>query len=121
MQLTMSNYFTARHFGTNVQVSLHYLWGIDGYDTVADIPTPGDNGDWTSYNNFLSAIFEFSIANNVIDAVYFDITNEIGNTLCYTRGLDRFSEIWGLTYHRVAYVPPQTLQFYIIIQGSISI
>ncbi|KAJ5391724.1 hypothetical protein N7509_007214 [Penicillium cosmopolitanum] len=100
----MKNYFTARRFGANVQILLHDLWGIDGYDSVADIPTPGDNGDWTDYNNFLSAIFSIFIENNVIDGVYFDITNEIDNTQYYTRGLDRYLEIWGLTYHRVAYV-----------------
>lgn len=45
MNSTMDNYFTARRFGANVQVLLHDLWGIEEYDTVADIPTQGDGGD----------------------------------------------------------------------------
>jgi hypothetical protein len=100
----MSNYFTARRFGANVQIILHDLWGIDGYDTVADIPTPGDDNDWTSYNDFLSSIFEILIADDVVDGVYFDITNEIDNTQYYGRGIGRFLDVWSLTYHRVAYV-----------------
>ncbi|CAG8372669.1 unnamed protein product [Penicillium salamii] len=107
MDSTMKNYFTARRFGAPVQIILHDLWGIDGYGSVAEIPTPGDNGDWTSYNNFLSAIFRIFIANNVIDGVYFDITNEIDNTQYYTRGLQRFLDVWGLTHHRVANEFPQ--------------
>ncbi|CAI7643044.1 unnamed protein product [Penicillium pancosmium] len=103
----MKNYFTARRFGVNVQILLHDLWGIDGYDSVADIPTPGDNGDWTDCNSFLSAIFSIFIENNIIGDVYFDITNEIDNTQYYTRGLDRYLEVWGFTYHRVANEFPQ--------------
>ncbi|KAJ5664671.1 hypothetical protein N7462_011484 [Penicillium macrosclerotiorum] len=89
MESAMHNYRTARRFGANVQILLHDLWGIDGYDSVAAIPTPGDNGDWTSYNDFLSAIFQIFQANDVIDGIYFDITNEIDNTLYYERGMDR--------------------------------
>ncbi|OQD82268.1 hypothetical protein PENANT_c022G05831 [Penicillium antarcticum] len=72
-------------------VLLHDLWGIDGYSSAAEIPTPGHNGDWTSYNNFLSSIFKIFTGQNVINAldgllsnasvVYNDrvVLNEYGN------------------------------------------
>lgn len=102
MQSTIHNYHTARKYGANFQVLLHDLWGIDGYANIPSIPTPGDNGDWQPYNDFLSAIFQIFIDNNVIEAVYFDITNEIDNTQYYGRGMERYFDVWGLTFHRIA-------------------
>lgn len=40
----------------------------------------------------------------MIDGVYFDISNEIDNTEFYGRGMDRYFDVWGLTFHRVALV-----------------
>src|SRR4051812_41010033 len=74
----------------------HDLWGADG---AAISRFPGDNGDWTDYDNFLSRVF-----NDVRTAgltVEWDIWNEPNITLFWNRPQAQYFELWRRTYQRI--------------------
>jgi hypothetical protein len=74
----------------------HDLWGADG----APISRfPGDNGNWTDYDNFLTRLF-----NDVRTAgltVQWDIWNEPNITLFWNRPQSQYFELWRRTYQRI--------------------
>ncbi|KAH8589871.1 glycoside hydrolase superfamily [Bisporella sp. PMI_857] len=95
------NYHTSRRFGGPVQLLIHDLWGVDFYSSFEATPLPGDNGDWAPYDSFLTTLFQHLIADNVIDGLYWDIWNEPDGSSYYGRGLDRYLDVFGHTYHRI--------------------
>ena len=82
----------------------HDLWGADG----APISRfPGDNGDWTDYDNFLNRLF-----NDVRTAgltVEWDIWNEPNITLFWNRSQAQYFELWRRTYQRIRAAFPSQL------------
>jgi len=82
----------------------HDLWGADG----APISRfPGDNGDWTDYDNFLTRVF-----NDVRTAgltVEWDIWNEPNITLFWNRSQAQYFELWRRTYQRIRTTFPTQL------------
>src|SRR6185503_15230908 len=82
----------------------HDLWGADG----APISRfPGDNGDWTDYDNFLTRVF-----NDVRTAgltVQWDIWNEPNITLFWNRSQAQYFELWRRTYQRIRTAFPNQL------------
>jgi hypothetical protein len=74
----------------------HDLWGADGFPISR---FPGDNGDWTDYDNFLTRLF-----NDVRSAgitVQWDIWNEPNITLFWNRPQAQYLELWRRTYQRI--------------------
>jgi hypothetical protein len=75
---------------------VHDLWGADG----APISRfPGDNGDWTDYDNFLTRLFNDVRATGV--PVEWDLWNEPNITLFWNRPQSQYFELWRRTYQRV--------------------
>ncbi|MEV4536702.1 RICIN domain-containing protein [Asanoa sp. NPDC049518] len=74
----------------------HDLWGADG----AGISRfPGDNGNWTDYDNFLTRL-----VNDVRTAgltVQWDIWNEPNITIFWNRPISQYLELWRRTYQRL--------------------
>ncbi|GME65220.1 glycoside hydrolase superfamily [Neofusicoccum parvum] len=97
----LSNYQESRKYGANVQLLVHDLWGIDSYASLDETPAPGDNDDWSSYDEFLTTLFGLLQSDGAIDGLYWDIWNEPDNGLYLNRGLDRYLAVWGHTYHRI--------------------
>ncbi|VUC22509.1 unnamed protein product [Clonostachys rosea] len=71
---TLSNYRTARKYGGKFQLLLHDLWGTDFTDESRT--WPGDNGDWSDYDQFLNVIVQRIIDNDMIPGMHIDIWNE---------------------------------------------
>lgn len=69
-----SNYLTARKYGAKVQLLPHDIWGTDHANSST--VWPGDNGDWTDYDNFLNRLLSDLKANNMLAGLDYDIWNE---------------------------------------------
>ena len=82
----------------------HDLWGADG----ANIPRyPGDNGNWTDYNNFLTRVIADVKATGV--PVQWDIWNEPNISIFWNRPQSQYFELWRRTYQRLRADLPGTL------------
>jgi len=82
----------------------HDLWGADG---AAISRYPGDNGNWTDYDNFLSRLF-----NDVRTAgitVEWDIWNEPNISIFWNRPQSQYFELWRRTYQRIRATFPNQL------------
>ncbi|MGI5237939.1 RICIN domain-containing protein [Dactylosporangium sp. CA-139066] len=74
----------------------HDLWGADG---AAISRFPGDNGNWTDYDNYLNRLFADVQAAGI--AVEWDIWNEPNITLFWNRPQSQYFELWKRTYQRI--------------------
>jgi len=75
------------------------LWGADG---TAQIAMPGDNGDWTNYDNFLQALFTAIKQNNMTPGLDFEIWNEPDlNNVFWQRDEAQYLQMWGHAYSRI--------------------
>jgi hypothetical protein len=54
----LSNYRTARKYNADFIFLIHDLWGADGTQN-STAPYPGDNGDWTSWDDYLTQVCPF--------------------------------------------------------------
>ncbi|MFI7432325.1 RICIN domain-containing protein [Micromonospora haikouensis] len=74
----------------------HDLWGADG----AGISRfPGDNGNWTDYDNFLTRLIGDVRAAGL--TVQWDIWNEPNITIFWNRPISQYLELWRRTYQRL--------------------
>ena len=63
---------------------------------------PGDNGDWSSYDSFLSALFTQINNNQMTDGLDFEIWNEPDlNDVFWQRDQDQYLEMWGRGYPQI--------------------
>jgi hypothetical protein len=82
----------------------HDLWGADG----APISRfPGDNGNWSDYDDFLTRVINDVRATGV--PVEWDIWNEPNITLFWNRPQSQYLELWRRTYQRLRTDMPGTL------------
>ena len=81
----------------------HDLWGADGYPISR---FPGDNGNWTDYDAFLTRLINDVRAAGL--TVQWDIWNEPNITLFWNRPQAQYFELWRRTYQRVRAELPGT-------------
>ncbi|MEH1123107.1 RICIN domain-containing protein [Micromonospora sp. CPCC 206061] len=74
----------------------HDLWGADGYPISR---FPGDNGNWTDYDAFLTRLISDVRAAGI--AVQWDIWNEPNLGLFWNRSQAQYFELWRRTYQRL--------------------
>jgi hypothetical protein len=74
----------------------HDLWGADGYPISR---FPGDNGNWTDYDNFLTRLFADVRATGV--PVQWDIWNEPNINPFWNRPQAQYFELWRRSYQRI--------------------
>ena len=74
----------------------HDLWGADGFPISR---FPGDNGDWTDYDNFLTRLITDIRAAGI--TVQWDIWNEPNIGLFWNRPQSQYFELWRRTYQRL--------------------
>ncbi|KAH7360654.1 glycoside hydrolase superfamily [Rhexocercosporidium sp. MPI-PUGE-AT-0058] len=96
----LSNYRTARKYNAPFIFLIHDLWGADGGQN-SSAPYPGDNGDWTSYDKYLTQWISDMKANSATDGLSVDIWNEPDLRYFWTRGQSQYLQMWGRTYHRL--------------------
>jgi hypothetical protein len=101
---TRAQLLRTRSLGGEFILLVHDLWGADGYPITR---FPGDNGDWSDYDSFLTRLI-----NDVQSAgapVQWDIWNEPNITLFWNRPQSQYFELWRRTYQRVRAAFPNHL------------
>ncbi|KAL7941934.1 glycoside hydrolase family 39 protein [Trichoderma barbatum] len=106
----LSNYRTCRQFGAEFIILLHDLWGADGSESQSDL-FPGDNGDWTTWNNFLHQIVSDMRANNATTAIKIDIWNEADGGGFWLRDRSQFMEMYARTHSTLRSILPEAQIF----------
>jgi hypothetical protein len=82
----------------------HDLWGADGYPISR---FPGDNGNWSDYDAFLTRVIGDVRAAGL--TVQWDIWNEPNLGLFWNRPQAQYFELWRRTYQRLRAEMPGTL------------
>ncbi|KAM3064725.1 hypothetical protein ACMFMF_011788 [Clarireedia jacksonii] len=70
---------------------------------------PGDNGDWSNYDNFLAQLFSDMKANNMIDGIVFDIWNEPDGYGFWPRSQEQWIQMWGRGYYKIQQAFPEAV------------
>jgi hypothetical protein len=105
---TLSNYRTTRHSGGDFILLVHDLWGADG----GSISTfPGDDGNWTRTDEFLSQLASDLRKNNMLDGLVLDLWNEPDGSNFWDRPWDQYLAYWERSYNFFRYIRviPHTL------------
>ncbi|KFY29504.1 hypothetical protein V493_02323 [Pseudogymnoascus sp. VKM F-4281 (FW-2241)] len=95
---TLANYRTSRKFGARFNVLVHDLWGADTTQP-SSAPYPGDNGDWSSFDAFLTRLISDMKSNNMIAGVILDIWNEPDLEVFWNRSEAQWIQMWGRAFH----------------------
>ncbi|CAM3312301.1 RICIN domain-containing protein [Kibdelosporangium persicum] len=93
---TRAQLLRTRSLGGEFILLPHDLWGADGYPISR---FPGDNGNWTDYDNFLTRLIADVRATGA--PVQWDLWNEPNTTLFWNRPQAQYFELWRRTYQRV--------------------
>jgi hypothetical protein len=96
----LSNYKTARQHKANFIFLIHDLWGADGTQN-SSAPYPGDNGDWTLWDEYLTQWISDMNANDATVALSIDIWNEPDGIDFWNAPQSQYIQMWGRTYHRL--------------------
>ncbi|MEO3814872.1 ricin-type beta-trefoil lectin domain protein [Sphaerisporangium sp. B11E5] len=101
---TRAQLLRTRALGGEFILLVHDLWGADGYPISR---FPGDNGNWTDYDNFLTRLINDVRATGA--PVQWDLWNEPNITLFWNRPQSQYFELWRRTYQRVRAAFPTQL------------
>ncbi|OPG08088.1 beta-xylosidase [Microbispora sp. GKU 823] len=101
---TRAQLLRTRSLGGQFVLLVHDLWGADGYPISR---FPGDNGDWTDYDNFLTRLIDDVRATGA--PVQWDIWNEPNITLFWNRPQSQYFEMWKRAYQRIRAAFPSHL------------
>lgn len=93
---TRAQLLRTRSLGGEFILLVHDLWGADGYPISR---FPGDNGNWTDYDNFLTRLINDVRATGA--PVQWDLWNEPNLSLFWNRPQSQYFELWRRTYQRV--------------------
>jgi hypothetical protein len=79
-----------------MQLLIADLWGADGTSKIA---MPGDDGDWASYDDFLSALISAINDNDMVPYLDLEIWNEPDLTdVFWQRDQTQYLAMWGRGY-----------------------
>ncbi|MEU8176500.1 ricin-type beta-trefoil lectin domain protein [Microbispora hainanensis] len=101
---TRAQLLRTRSLGGEFILLVHDLWGADGYPISR---FPGDNGDWTDYDNFLTRLIDDVRATGA--PVQWDLWNEPNITLFWNRPQSQYFEMWKRAYQRIRAAFPSHL------------
>jgi hypothetical protein len=93
---TRAQLLRTRSLGGEFVLLPHDLWGADGYGISR---FPGDNGNWTDYDNFLTRLIGDVRATGA--PVQWDIWNEPNISIFWNRSQSQYFELWRRTYQRI--------------------
>jgi hypothetical protein len=101
---TKAQLMRTRSLGGEFVLLVHDLWGADG----ASISRfPGDNGDWTDYDSFLTRLISDVKATGA--PVEWDLWNEPNISIFWNRTQSQYFELWRRTYQRIRAAFPSHL------------
>ncbi|QQQ73462.1 RICIN domain-containing protein [Saccharothrix sp. 6-C] len=93
---TRAQLLRTRSLGGEFVLLVHDLWGADGYPISR---FPGDNGNWSDYDAFLTRLVDDVRATGA--PVQWDLWNEPNITLFWNRPQSQYFELWRRTYQRI--------------------
>ncbi|XVS61030.1 RICIN domain-containing protein [Actinosynnema sp. CA-299493] len=93
---TRAQLLRTRSLGGEFVLLVHDLWGADGYPISR---FPGDNGNWSDYDAFLTRLVNDVRATGA--PVQWDLWNEPNITLFWNRPQSQYFELWRRTYQRI--------------------
>ncbi|MEU7530128.1 beta-xylosidase [Saccharothrix sp. NPDC042600] len=93
---TRAQLLRARALGGEFVLLPHDLWGADGHPIAR---FPGDDGDWTDYDDFLSRVVADVRATRA--PVRWDLWNEPDLAAFWNRPQAQYLELWRRTHRRV--------------------
>ncbi|UOX90726.1 RICIN domain-containing protein [Amycolatopsis sp. FBCC-B4732] len=93
---TRAQLLRTRALGGRFVLLVHDLWGADGYPISR---FPGDNGDWTDYDNFLTRLIGDVRATGA--PVEWDLWNEPNISLFWNRPQSQYFALWQRAYQRI--------------------
>ncbi|MEV7805592.1 ricin-type beta-trefoil lectin domain protein [Microbispora sp. NPDC088329] len=101
---TRAQLLRTRSLGGEFVLLVHDLWGADGYPITR---FPGDNGNWTDYDAFLTRLIDDVRATGA--QVQWDLWNEPNITLFWNRPQSQYFEMWKRAYQRIRAAFPSHL------------
>ncbi|MFI6316752.1 ricin-type beta-trefoil lectin domain protein [Nonomuraea sp. NPDC050556] len=101
---TRAQLLRTRSLGGEFVLLVHDLWGADGYPITR---FPGDNGNWTDWDAFLTRVINDVRATGA--PVQWDLWNEPNITIFWNRPISQYLELWKRTYQRVRAAFPSQL------------
>ncbi|CAK1358865.1 hypothetical protein CB0940_02190 [Cercospora beticola] len=96
---TYNNYLTSREYGAKVIILPHDIWGTDHANSSTH--WPGDNGDWTDYDNFLNTLISDLKRLNMLDSLVYDIWNEPDGSGFWARSEAQYLDMYVRTHKRL--------------------
>ncbi len=93
---TRAQLLRTRALGGRFVLLVHDLWGADGYPISR---FPGDNGDWTDYDTFLTRLIGDVRATGA--PVEWDLWNEPNISLFWNRPQSQYFAMWQRAYQRI--------------------
>jgi hypothetical protein len=87
---------TARKYGASVVLLPHDLWGTDHADNSSY--WPGDNGDWTEYDNFINQLMSDLVKYDMREGLVFDVWNEPDITFFWLRSQQQWIDMYIRTH-----------------------
>ncbi|GAA3138247.1 ricin-type beta-trefoil lectin domain protein [Nonomuraea roseoviolacea] len=93
---TRAQLLRTKSLGGEFVLLVHDLWGADGYPISR---FPGDNGDWTDYDAFLTRLIDDVRSTGA--PVQWDIWNEPNITLFWNRPQAQYFAMWKRAYQRI--------------------
>jgi hypothetical protein len=92
----LSNYRTTRHYGGDFILLVHDLWGADG----GSISTfPGDNGNWSLNDAFLTRLKNDLVENDMLEGLVLDLWNEPDGSNFWDRPWEQYLQYWERSYN----------------------
>ncbi len=93
---TRAQLLRTRALGGEFVILPHDLWGADGFGISR---FPGDNGNWSDYDAFLTRLIGDVRATGV--PVQWDLWNEPNITIFWNRPQSQYFELWRRTFQRI--------------------
>src|SRR3954466_12142666 len=101
---TRAQLLRTRSLGGEFVLLVHDLWGADGYSISR---FPGDNGNWSDYDAFLTRLINDVRATGA--PVQWDIWNEPNLNIFWNRTQSQYFEMWRRGYQRIRAAFPDQL------------
>ncbi|KAK7045964.1 hypothetical protein VNI00_006959 [Paramarasmius palmivorus] len=90
-QSSLANYRTVKQYGGGFILKMSDLWGADGQSISQ---WPGDNGDWSEYDRFLTQLVSDLKANSMTDLRLL-IWNEPDLSIFWAKSQDQYENTWS--------------------------
>ncbi|MFK0159484.1 RICIN domain-containing protein [Streptomyces sp. NPDC090499] len=101
---TLAQYKRTAALGGTFVLLPHDLWGADSTTSQG---WPGDNGDWTQFDNFVNQLISDVQANNM--TVEWDLWNEPDNAPFWGASQTQYLQMWSRFYAKVRAAFPNQL------------